>query len=491
VRETAAVALGILANPRSIPTLSHLLWDTKVGRGLVGKNEVDYRTRSFAAYGLGLVAARSAEDSVLSTVVSVLRQTIASDDTRTHDLQIACVVALGLAPLQRLELQPSEDERRAPPAERSRLAQIDYLLELLDDAHVHELVRAQCPQSAARLLPGLSPESHEAYRERLAEMLIDLVERDKERPELVQSAVQGLGLLGTNDDSNPLDARIRRTLLAVPRRISEPQARAYALIALAEVGARFGVGSTGGSAGIGQVAEFLGETVLGGKQSLRPWAALACGVLVHGLLEAQVTSTWIEPLRRVVRTSFEDEKDPSKLGAYALGSGLMDDHEAAKGLLKRLEKQLEDSIRGQVALALGLMQEREAIDPLHALLEKSRYRPALLRDGAITLGLLEDKDAVPLLVGLLEEARGQADQAAISTALGFIGDQRSVDPLVGLLANRLATDRARAFAAVALGNVGDKELLPWNTKIALDLNYRAATATLSDPLAGSGILDLF
>ena len=44
---------------------------------------------------------------------------------------------------------------------------------------------------------------------------------------------------------------------------------------------------------------------------------------------------------------------------------------------------------------------------------------------------------------------------------------------------------------MALGNVADKELLPWNAKIAIGLNYRAAPATLSDPLTGSGILDIY
>jgi hypothetical protein len=52
VRETAAVSLGILASPRAIPTLAHLLWDTDEGRDACGKKEVDYRTRAFAAYGL-------------------------------------------------------------------------------------------------------------------------------------------------------------------------------------------------------------------------------------------------------------------------------------------------------------------------------------------------------------------------------------------------------------------------------------------------------
>ncbi len=51
------------------------------------------------------------------------------------------------------------------------------------------------------------------------------------------------------------------------------------------------------------------------------------------------------------------------------------------------------------------------------------------------------------------------------------------------------TDLSRAFAAVALGVVADKELLPWNSKIAVDMNYRAAVGTLTTG-AGNGILEI-
>ena len=61
ISETAAVSLGILANPASIPTLEALLKDNDAGRKLVGSTSVNYRTRSFAAYGLGLIGAQDAD----------------------------------------------------------------------------------------------------------------------------------------------------------------------------------------------------------------------------------------------------------------------------------------------------------------------------------------------------------------------------------------------------------------------------------------------
>jgi len=60
--------------------------------------------------------------------------------------------------------------------------------------------------------------------------------------------------------------------------------------------------------------------------------------------------------------------------------------------------------------------------------------------------------------------------------------------LVKLLHNESITPLSRAFAAVALGGVADKEPLPWNSKISVDMNYRAAVETLTNHV--SGILDI-
>ena len=90
---------------------------------------------------------------------------------------------------------------------------------------------------------------------------------------------------------------------------------------------------------------------------------------------------------------------------------------------------------------------------------------------------------------LRNEAKTLSTQAAIASALGFIGDARSIDPLVEMLASTDVTPKARAFAGVALGIVADKETLPWNSKISVDINYRANTTSLTSP-EGTGILDI-
>ncbi len=78
--------------------------------------------------------------------------------------------------------------------------------------------------------------------------------------------------------------------------------------------------------------------------------------------------------------------------------------------------------------------------------------------------------------------------AAIASALGLIGDRSTIDPLIDMLQDESLTAITRAFAAVALGGVADKELLPWNSKIGSNSNYRAAVETLTNQ--SSGILDI-
>jgi HEAT repeat protein len=105
------------------------------------------------------------------------------------------------------------------------------------------------------------------------------------------------------------------------------------------------------------------------------------------------------------------------------------------------------------------------------------------------LGLIGDSSVTTLLCAQTEAPdAGLVRLAAASAALGQIGDRRSIEPLLRMLRNDKLTDLSRAFAAVALGGVCDKDAMPWNTAYATHTNYRAATETLTD--GQSGILDI-
>ena len=152
-----------------------------------------------------------------------------------------------------------------------------------------------------------------------------------------------------------------------------------------------------------------------------------------------------------------------------------------------------DDVRGYICVGLGLMGATQATEQIAEIVSASKFRPELLKQAAIGLGLLGDKGAVKLLIGMFESARGLASQAAIASALGTIGDVNAVQGLVTMVRGETKTpmsDVARGFACAALGITCDKEPLPWNTKIAVDVNYRANVRTLTNPDAGDGILDI-
>ncbi|HKE00551.1 MAG TPA: HEAT repeat domain-containing protein, partial [Planctomycetota bacterium] len=102
VSETAALAYGILAAPEGVPTLLALFGDDLQGRRLVGgKKEVPWRTRSFAAYGLGLVGARATDPEIRTQAQRALLDFLGVEGARRasqKDLRVATVVALGLVP---------------------------------------------------------------------------------------------------------------------------------------------------------------------------------------------------------------------------------------------------------------------------------------------------------------------------------------------------------------------------------------------------------
>ena len=260
------------------------------------------------------------------------------------------------------------------------------------------------------------------------------------------------------------------------------------MIALGQIGGRPGDGDQP-MAGLKEIRDHLTKNLARSGGRVKPWLGLAVGVMQRSLLDAnqQQDTEALAALRATVAA----EKSPSDVGAYALALGVARDLESEQVLIEKLNAFAEDGPRGDIAIALGLMNSVRAKETIQEIVKKSKYRRELLQSAAIALGLLGDKNVVTELLGMLKtEAKTLSTQAAVAHALGFIGDARSIDPLVAMLEDRTLTDGARAFAGVALGIVADKEPLPWNSKISVDLNYRASTLTLSNFGQGTGILDI-
>jgi HEAT repeat protein len=496
IAETAAVALGVLGDARSEPILTQLLLDKEAARRLLGKAEVPYRTRAFAAYGLGLVAHRSSDNELRQKIAETLIDVLNSPKFAARDIKVASMTALGLCPIDsnpEATLEEGEDEGNRKHV-ISRKAQLAFLVDYFDPAKErankttrHWFVRAHAPTAMARLMDkSVSPE----VRAHVVDMLLDTISRHaKARREVQWSASLALGSIGTSEkskDGKSIDNRIRQGLIDFIKN-GDPQSRRFAMISLAQSGGTPGEGEFA-TAGENDVAKELQKQLARGKFQLRSWAGLSIGVFNRRLNDND------RPMDAAGLQALTDQAAkcdrPQDIGAYLIGLGICKWTDAKDVALDRMDHFTgDDDARGYCAVALGLMGERDVIEPIQELIKTSKYRPALLKQAAIALGLLGDKELVDELTKMLGEAKGLATQAAISTALGAIGDSRSIDPLVEMLGNDQLTETARGFSAVALGIVCDKEPLPWNTKISVNINYRANTVTLTGD-GGTGILDI-
>jgi hypothetical protein len=367
--------------------------------------------------------------------------------------------------------------------------QIVFLMNYFEDTRTNNfLISAHVPMAVARLLndvPGDSPVRALAA----TRFLQDTKKLSDAATEIKQSCVQALGVIGDCDE-DPVDVEIRSALIQCGEELADTQAKRFALIALGQVCGRPGKGAGNPLGGLEAKKDnprsYLMSQLSKAQSGTRSWAAFGLAILERSLDDAKMTSS--VDAKRALRESLREARAPDEVGSYALAVGITKDAAAQEILREKLASTSQDEARGYCAVGLGLLNDRDAIGPIQEIITKSKYKPDLLKSAAIGLGLLGDKGVVTSLVTMLSEATGLSSQAAIASALGFIGDARSVDPLIAMLQDGQKTALARGFAAAALGIVADKEELPWNTKVSVNINYRANTTTLTNQ--GNGILDL-
>ncbi len=467
VAESAALSLGILQDIRSLPALEDLARDSKAGRSLTGdQTEVPTRTRVFAVYGMGLLGRAAPQQLFRETVAGKLLDLLESDEAAYSDLRVACVLSLGLLSLDRPE--PVVDRLRA------------YLAEDRND----RLARAHCPNTIARLLRGRAAASDSPLPGVVVGELSKLMRSQRTPAELRRSCVQALGLL------TPADAPWATDVVALLVRHKEGGrdrlSRNLTAIALAEIAA------TKPGPIRDRILEGLEESVRKGSTQYRPWAAIGVGVFGHRLHQGGAAIPAF--LEVAVAERFRDPANALERSAYAISLGLLQARDEGRTIWRVLEDTRDPAFRGYACVALGLLGAWDHRDGMLRLLRESRRHPELQQRVAIGLGLLGDKEAAAVLLELLAPEQGRPPLsvlASTATALGFIGDYRSVDPLVEILDGRDSQLKiGRAFAAVSLGMVGDKELLPWVTAISEGVNYSATVGTLYDPIYARGILDI-
>jgi hypothetical protein len=454
--------------------------DRPGGRSACKRAHVPERTQAFATYGLALVGFRAKTSAVKRYVVHELAQAIALGDQPKRDRMVAAIIGMGVVRLPPREGEPDAED--APPrVSASREGQLTFLFELWQARRLDPRVRAHVAVPLARLASGADPawkvQVLDAFRATIAL-------HTKARPMEQHGALLGAGLLGDNDQ-DPEDQRLRLTLTEVSKDGGDRLARHLALLALGRSCARAGRGDPG--PGPDEARATLMRVLARGKSSQRPWAALAVGLLERGCMASGRPPA--EGMRLALLDAYEKAPSPSERGALAIALGLMAEARATGPLLESTTNG-DENLRANAMIALGLMRAKEAIPTLRSVVSKTAYRPGLVREGAIALALLGDKTMGETLVARLLGSDKLADQLSSSWALGFVGDSRVVTPLVEILADKRENETTRAYAAVALGSIGDKEEFPWNSKIAADVLWWQAPPTLFDPVNGKGVLDI-
>ncbi|MCP3915796.1 MAG: HEAT repeat domain-containing protein [bacterium] len=479
VHETAAIALGVLGGQTAAPLLVDLIEDSSSARATVSRGRVPVRTRAFAAYGLGLIGHRARGEAVRKFVVHHLARAARVEGEPSRDLTVAALISIGLVPLENGNVPDIEGGETLRPS-ASRQTQILFLLNQLADETIDARARAYVPVALARLEQGAEP----SFKDTIAARFVALIDKRSRADKILQQGVlHSLALLG-DDDDDISDVAIREAL-TVQTSEGDRLARHVALLSLARVSARGGNGER--TDAVETTRKLLLARLSKGGTAERPWAGLALGLLERGTLAGGDEPH--EGTRRALMHALSGTKAPSESGAYSLALGLMNESRAIDELIPRTTNG-DQNARGYAAVALGLLGARKAAPTLKSIVGSENYRPGLVREAAIGLALMGDKGAVPTLLARLENTKQMLEQLALASALGFIGDARSVDPLVALLQDKRTSETTRAFSAVALGVVCDKERFPWNSKLATDVGWWEAPATLLDPSAGKGILDL-
>ncbi|MCP3916326.1 MAG: hypothetical protein GY711_12285 [bacterium] len=486
INRTAAVALGVLADGGNVELLTEIAKGTEAGCKATGRETIDAPLRAFAAYGLGFVGRGSTDAALRSGVIRTLIDLL-EDPESARDVRAAAMIAIGLVPLE-LEAKANVcicGSCKVAGPETSLQNQITYLMRYFTADRVYDpIVRAHTATTLARLIEPRASELR-IIKEAVTDFLIASLEKSARQPAIVrQSSVLALGLLGDSDQDS-VDRWIRWALNRAAGH-GDPLERRYALIALGQIGSRGGQGETAWT-GTQEVRKDLLHHLSRGKKNVKPWAGLGLGVLGHGLAERgqERSSAPDLALRGAMRTA----RTASDLGAYAIACGLRGDQTAAETLLAKLKKARGEDARSYVALGLGLMGAREAIEPLQGLLVEAEEEPLLTSRVAIALGLLGDTQLVPHLLERLEKTEVETTRGAVASALGFIGDERSVDRLVALMLDDERSDETRERAVRALGFAADPAYVPWRAALARNANYRASTPTLTSSERG-GVLDI-
>lgn len=465
VGESATLAIGILGAGESIPVLKALFEDAPEGRELCNnKREVPWRLRTIAAYGLGLAASVTKNPHHHTRIHETLIAPFVNSQKMAHrDILVAAALARAMFP------------------DESGTAAVALEKYFNENRSREETICAHIPPAIARILE----KQNAAERGRYTFTLLKLLNDGARKSERLIRPGAGIALGLLTNAADPFAAEVFQTLkMAIDQDMSRNPETAYmSLISLGEIAGTAGPGN--------EMEKYLLERALanGGRVTTRAWAAIALGVegflqIDRRAVDGRDTRNRKDPVANDLLLKMNDMRDPEQLSAFAIALGLRRASAAAEKCMWGLDEIKVDDYRGYFALAAGLMGAQSYTPRIREHVKNSPRRPAFFQQTAIGLALLGDKSVVTLLMDIFRDHKNQgvAVQASIADALGFVGDSRAVKPMLEVLIDlkKEHSSTTRTFAAVSIGQIGDKDEEPWNAKISKHLNYFAFVETLTD-----------
>lgn len=435
VQSSAALALGVLGDPRAEEILAHVAVDDSKGRQHVGVDRVPSLVRAFGALGLGLLATPDAPD----TLLRLLRDLPDSE----ADVKVCTIVGLGLLGV---------DHPRAREV-------VTALREELADRRLDPTIASYIPTALARL----------DARDALPDLAKAFTDRDASH-EVRQSVAIALGRLATPGDEG------FTLLLDALEASKDSQTRHFSLIALAEIVERAADAGLEFDAGLLIPALLRELDGKGASRAHRPWAALAAAIC------ARVDPRIDAAVQERLRLGFAKNSDPSVRSAFVLALGLVDDRGAGDDVDEAYRDTKELGFQGYAALSLGFLRHVQSIDVLRFACTSKVSTPSLRLSTATALGLMGDVGSIDVLVEAMKGAETLGAVSSIANALALVGDSRAVDPLLAVARDGSRPAVTRGFACVALGLLCERGSMPFNARIRADNNYRAQVPAIAEVL---------
>ncbi len=207
---------------------------------------------------------------------------------------------------------------------------------------------------------------------------------------------------------------------------------------------------------------------------VQPYAALSLA-----LAGSEMTANE-ENVCQPLREKFNNARGSARArGAYAISLGLVEDVQAVPPLIESVaDRGTDKRLRGYGAIALGLIGGDEARGTVRSVLTDDNDRE-LRKQTAIAAGLMGDSRVVDDLVAILESGdESQYIMGSVALALGQVGEERAIAPLLAIAMDteNKHPDLTRAFATVALGQIGDRRDVPVLARVSRGINFRASRA---------------